>query len=90
MALSERQEKILSRMLDAQRSLRDRGFRKERRSRSGSDREATAPAPVPRSLREARERMREDPVRMPGFVYPPEYEDLIRIYFETLSKERDE
>ena len=86
----ERQEKILSRMLDAQRSLRDRGFRKERRSRSGSDREATTPVPVPRSLQEARERMREDPVRMPGFVYPPEYEDLIRIYFETLSKERDE
>jgi hypothetical protein len=81
----ERQERILSRMLDAQRSIRDRGYRRERRSRTAEEVEAEAPTRLPGSYSEARERMREDRVRMPGFVYPPEYEEMIRSYFRTLS-----
>ncbi|MFH1277939.1 MAG: DUF4175 family protein [Candidatus Eisenbacteria bacterium] len=81
----ERQERILSRMLDAQRSIRDRGYRKDRRSRTGEAVEAGAPDRLPRTLSEARERMREDAAHMPGFVYPPEYEELIRSYYRALE-----
>lgn len=81
----ERQERILSRMLDAQRSIRDRGYRKDRRSRTGEETEAAAPDRLPRNLSEARERMREDAAHMPGFIYPPEYEELIRSYYRALE-----
>jgi hypothetical protein len=83
----ERQEKILSRMLDAQRSLRERGYKRQRRSQAGEEVEAAIPAELPRSLSEARERIREDLIRMPNFVYPPEYEELIRSYFRALTEE---
>ncbi len=82
----EKQERILSRMLDAQRSIRERGYKRERRSRSGGEFEAAAPADLPGSLSESREKIRDDLVRMPNFEYPPEYEELIRSYFRTLTK----
>ena len=82
----ERQEKILSRMLDAQRSMRERGYKRERRSESGNRFEATAPVDLPRTLSESRDRIRDDLVRMPNFEYPPEYEELIRSYFRALTE----
>jgi len=85
----EKQERILSRMLDAQRSLRERGYRRERRSRAGEEYELRQAAPLPRTISEAEEQMREDQLRMPGFVYPPEYEELIRSYFRALSERKE-
>jgi hypothetical protein len=85
----ERQERILSRMLDAQRSLRERGYRRERRSRAGEDLAPREATPLPRTISEAEEQMREDQLRMPGFVYPPEYEELIRSYFRVLSERKE-
>lgn len=82
----ERQEKILSRMLDAQRSMRERGYKRERRSREGGEFEAAAPEALPTSLSESRDRIRDDMVRMPNFEYPPEYEELIRSYFRALTE----
>ncbi len=82
----ERQEKILSRMLDAQRSMRERGYKKERRSDSGGRFEAAVPGDLPRTLSESRDRIRDDLVRMPNFEYPPEYEELIRSYFRALTE----
>lgn len=84
----ERQEKILSRMLDAQRSLRDRGYRRERRSRTGGEMETVSPESIPRTLSEVRERMREDPLRTRDLAVPPEYEELIRSYFRSLTEEK--
>ncbi|MBN1825133.1 MAG: hypothetical protein JW958_02630 [Candidatus Eisenbacteria bacterium] len=84
----ERQERILSRMLDAQRSLRERGYRKLRRSETAGEaaaRETPGPrGPVGRELEE----MRDDPFREDGFVSPPEYEELIRAYFRALEERR--
>lgn len=82
----ERQERILSRMLDAQRSLRERGYKKSRRSKVARDFEATAPGSLPSSVEDVKERMREDLVRMPNYQYPPEYEELIRSYFRSLTE----
>ncbi len=82
----ERQEKILSRMLDAQRSIRERGYKRSRRSRSAEAAEAAAPTSLPQSLSEAQEKIREDLIRMPHFSYPPEYEELIRSYFRSLTE----
>jgi chromosome segregation ATPase len=84
----EKQEKILSRMLDAQRSIRERGYRRDRRSRSGTETPAASPEDVPRTLTEMRERVKEDPVREQGLVVPPEYEELIRSYYRSLTGEK--
>ncbi|MFH1681912.1 MAG: hypothetical protein ABIH26_14890, partial [Candidatus Eisenbacteria bacterium] len=84
----ERQEKILSRMLDAQRSLRERGYRRERRSRAGEEVDAASPESIPRTLSEIRDRMREDPIRGQEFAVPPEYDELIRSYFRSLTEEK--
>lgn len=84
----EKQERVLSRMLEAQRSIRERGYRKERRSRPGEETETASPRAIAPTLTEIRERMREDPVRAPTFAIPPEYEELIRSYFESLAEEK--
>lgn len=83
----ERQEKILSRMLNAQRSLRERGYRRERRSRTAPGFERSGPAETPLSPGRSIEEMRRDLIRLDGFVSPREYEELIRSYFRALEKE---
>jgi hypothetical protein len=35
-----------------------------------------------------RERVKEDPVREQGLVVPPEYEELIRSYYRSLTGEK--
>jgi len=83
----ERQKKILSRLLDAQRSLRRRDYTRERRARTGGAVAAEDPGALPDGLARAREELREDLLRAMQRDYPSEYRELIRAYFEALSSD---
>lgn len=82
--LLERQESILSHLLDAQRSIRQRGFKEERES------EAARPfmvGPAPKLPEDAGERnrfLREELMRSLKEARFGEYERMIRAYFEEL------
>ncbi len=83
----ERQRRILSRLLDAHRSIRQRGRSTERRARRGSDLSYRGPGTLPPDLGEAdnplRKRLRE--ALDAGFAI--EYQRLIRSYFESLMQD---
>ena len=83
----ERQRRILARLLDAQRSIRERGRSRERRARRGSDLAYRGPGSLPPNLGEAdnplRRRLRD--ALDAGFA--AEYQRLIRSYFESLMED---
>ncbi len=83
--LVERQERIITRLLDSQRSMRERDFKQERRSTPAGDAAPLAPEArrAPESEREALLRMIRRGMQEKG---PAEYEDLIRQYFRALSE----
>jgi hypothetical protein len=80
-----RQEQILTRMLDAQKSLRKRDYSQRRKSRPGELYEVASPPPL--SLEE-RERVVRDLLYRGRGYYPPEYEELIRAYFKAIAAEK--
>ena len=83
----QRQQRILSRLLDAQRSARERGWSKSREAKSGSDVAYRGPGSLPGDLGE-----REDPLRqrlaqaLRGDM-PTEYRTLVKRYFELLMQD---
>jgi hypothetical protein len=81
----DRQKRILSRLLDAQRSLRRRDYTRRRRSESGDDVVRESPEALPDALSRASEELREDLLRAMQHEYPAEYRELIRAYFESLT-----
>ncbi len=86
-ATIDRQKRILSRLLDSQRSLRRRDYKRERRSRTGEDYSRTAPGGIPDDVTRASRELREDLLRAMQHEYPAEYRELIRAYFESLSRD---
>ncbi len=84
--LVERQERILSRMLDAQRSLHKREFSKEREAERPGVVSGKSPAPLARPDLK-RGDAKKDILKELEERYPQEYRDLIRAYFNKLLKE---
>ena len=85
--LVERQQRILSRLLDASRSIRGQEREERRRAAPGEDL-ANRPSPgeLPDDLTEFDRMLRDDVLRGAGEgVWPREYEALIRAYFRALS-----
>jgi tetratricopeptide (TPR) repeat protein len=80
-----RQERILTRLLNAQKSLRRRDYSERRKSRPGEDYQIGTPPPL--SLGETERLMQDLLYRKRGY-YPPEYEALIRAYFKAISSRR--
>jgi hypothetical protein len=85
----ERQQRILSRLLDAQKSLRTQDFKKERKSKTADDFIRESPGQLPGHLGEKRSLLQENLEKALKEGYTREYEELIRQYFELLSKEAD-
>lgn len=86
--LIERQEGILSRMLDAERSLRQQGFKEERQAETGKEYQIEVVPELPEDFGERNKVLREELLRALKQGYPREYERLIRSYFERLLEER--
>lgn len=82
----ERQEKILSRMLDAMKSQRERDFEKERESKPGVDVVRTSPGQLNFPDEASRAKQQRDQLRNREAGYTKDYETLIRRYFELLGK----
>ncbi len=79
-----RQQQILERMLQAERSVNQRGREEQREAQSGRDRPPERPATEPRTDRPA-DRVRRDLIRALESGYAPDYQDLIKRYFERLQ-----
>jgi hypothetical protein len=82
--LVQRQESILSHLLDAQRSIRQQGFKEERQSESGKTFELKERPRLPADKGERNRLLREELMRALKQGYPAEYEQMIRSYFEKL------
>ena len=85
--LVERQQRILSRLLDASRSIRGQNREERRRAATGED-VVNLPSPddLPDDLIRSEHALRDDILgRVEEGAYPQEYEALIRAYFRALS-----
>lgn len=82
-----RQDRILSRLLDATRSMNDRDYEKSRESRSGQDALRRSPGPLDLKTQEGRTQAMRDLLNRLRDGYSKDYENLIRLYFETLQKQ---
>ncbi len=85
--LVQRQESILSHLLDAQRSIRQQGFKEERESETGRPFEIRERPRLPVDAGERNRLLREELMRALKQGYPAEYEEMIRAYFDRLLNE---
>ncbi len=81
------QERILQRMLDASRSIRNRGFEKRRRSETAAQRLYNGPEWLPVELGQQPDALAESMRRALAGDYPVEYRQLIRRYYETVYED---
>jgi hypothetical protein len=82
----DRQKKILSRLLDAEKSMRERDFSKQRRAEVGEDVSRPSPKELPSDLYQADQMSKDDLSKFMEEAYPKEYEQLIKDYFKALSE----
>ncbi|MGA7159823.1 MAG: DUF4175 family protein [Bacteroidota bacterium] len=80
----KQQQKILSRMLDAQTSMRERDFEQRRTSTAGTTPVRQSPAEV--QVVSAQSQLREDLLKAMEEGYSKDYQDLIRKYYDALDK----
>ena len=83
----QEQEHILSRMLDAQRSVNERDYEKERESFTGKDIVRESPAELNLSSDKGRNKIRDELNKAVQEGFSKDYEELIRKYYEELQKE---
>lgn len=81
----ERQQEILTRLLEASRSLEQRGRENKREGKSAEEIMRDSPAEL--SPSEQMERLRRDLIRALESGYADDYQSLIRKYFELLQRE---
>ena len=80
-----KQERILSRLLDSQRSARERDYEKKRRAESGTEITRRSPGAIDLTTQEGRTRLRQDLLKAMEEGYAKDYEELIKKYFEALE-----
>jgi hypothetical protein len=86
--LIQKQEKILSKLLDAQKSINERDFEKERKSESGNNVTRNSPAELNLSNQQGKQKLKDELNRAVQEGYNKDYEELIRKYYEALQQER--
>ncbi|PSQ67669.1 MAG: hypothetical protein BRD26_10320, partial [Bacteroidetes bacterium QH_1_64_81] len=84
--LIERQQQILTRLLNAQQSLRTQGKKQERRGRQ-ADEDIDREDPGERPAQNETDALRRDLIRALEMGYNSDYEELIKKYFELLQDE---
>ncbi len=80
----ERQQQIITRMLDATKSLQERGKEKKREGQAGEDQFRESPADL--SPTEQADQLRRALIEALDSGYAPDYEELIKRYFELLQQ----
>jgi hypothetical protein len=79
------EERILSRLLDANRSVHSRDYEKRRLSETGED--VFSGAEGKEIQKPASQLLRDEIRRAMSLKAPGEFEDLIRLYFRALAEE---
>ncbi len=82
----KKQERILSRLLDSQRSARERDFEKKRRAESGTNVARKSPGEIDLNTQEGRNRLRQDLQKAIEEGYAKDYQELIKKYYEALER----
>jgi Domain of unknown function (DUF4175) len=85
--LIQKQQRILSRMLDAQKSVNEKDFENNRESNTGTDIVRKSPGELNFSNDENKGQIVDELIKAVQEGYTRDYEDLIRRYFEALQKE---
>jgi hypothetical protein len=85
--LVQSQERILSKLLDAQRSINERDFEKQRESEVGKAFDRESPPEIIFATEEGRDQLRDELLKAIREGYKKDYEDLIRKYYEALQKQ---
>lgn len=85
--LVQQQEKILSRMLDAQRSINERDFEKERKGNTGKEFVRKGPSSL--NTDQITNQLRDEIMKAIKEGYSKDFEDLIRKYFQTLEEKKN-
>jgi hypothetical protein len=83
--LVKKQEKILSKLLDAQRSINDRDFEKNRESFSGRTFKGDSPHELILNDERSTDILREELLKSIEGGFSKDYQELIRRYFESLG-----
>jgi hypothetical protein len=86
--LEDKQTRIMSRLLDAQRSINRRDFDPERESRPGTDVARRSPAELPQELLRENDRLRLDLLKSEADRYPAHYRVFVEAYLRTLNGSR--
>ena len=84
----QRQQQILTRLLDASRSMQQRGQEKKREAREGKT--IDRPGPSDLSPTEQADQLRRALLRALESGYAPDYQELIKRYFELLQQQGQE
>jgi hypothetical protein len=82
-----KQDRILSRLLDSQRSTRERDYEKRRKAEAGKTSPHASPAEIDLSTQEGKDKLRQEMLKVLEGKYSKDYQELIRKYFEALEKE---
>ncbi len=85
--LIKQQEKIMTKLLDAQRSLNERDFEKERKSEEGKNYTSVSPPDLILNGEEGKNKLKDELLKAVKEGYKKDYEELIRKYFKALEKE---
>jgi hypothetical protein len=83
--LEQKQTQILSRLLDAQRSIHRRDFDPEREARRGEDVAHPSPAALSKDLLRENDRLRQDLLKADADRVPSQYRTLIEAYLRALN-----
>ena len=84
--LIARQQKILSRMLDAQKSIREREFSKKREAERGKNVLVKSPPQLRKEMLRRENYLRKELLKAIQKGYSAEYKEFIKHYFEELSR----
>lgn len=82
-----KQERILSRLLDSQRSMRERDYEKRRRAESGKDYARINPPRPTLATKDDQNRLRRDLLKALEEGYAKDYQTLIKKYFDLLENQ---
>ncbi|MHB1688543.1 MAG: DUF4175 family protein [Ignavibacteriaceae bacterium] len=83
----QQQEHILSRLLDAQRSINERDFENKRETTAGKDVVRQSPAELNLSSQKEQNKIKDELIKAAQEGYNKDYEDLIKKYYEALQKD---
>jgi hypothetical protein len=86
--LIQKQERILSKLLDAQRSINERDYEKDRESSAGTNVTRQSPA-NPASVDGNRNQLQDELLNAQREGYSRDYQGLIRKYFEKLQTQKN-